>query len=69
MHDMEDLLYKKQEYLETKITAEVGVARKNAKTNKRAALQVTMQPHIITTRHYNYYRKLYISASIASSRH
>lgn len=37
---MEDLLYKKQEYLENKITSEVAVAKKNAKTNKRMALQV-----------------------------
>ena len=42
---MEDMLYKKQEYLENKINAEVAVAKRNAKTNKRVALQVYMRRH------------------------
>ena len=51
---MEDMLYKKQEYLECKITAEVAVARKNAKTNKRAALQVNNRrtPDSLNSRHW-----------------
>ena len=34
----EDMLLKKQEFLEKKIDSEVEIARKNAKTNKRLAL-------------------------------
>jgi len=34
----EDMLLKKQDFLEKKIESEVEIARKNAKTNKRAAL-------------------------------
>ena len=34
----EDMLLKKQNFLEKKIESEVEIARKNAKTNKRAAL-------------------------------
>ena len=34
----EDMLIKKQEFLEKKIESEIALARKNAKTNKRAAL-------------------------------
>ena len=37
--ETEDMLMKKQDFLEKKIEAEVTTARKNAKTNKRAALQ------------------------------
>ena len=33
------MLIKKQDFLEKKIDLEIGAARKNAKTNKRAALQ------------------------------
>lgn len=39
LRDTEDMLLKKQDFLEKKIESELGVARKNAKTNKRAALQ------------------------------
>jgi len=39
LRDTEDMLLKKQDFLEKKIESELAVARKNAKTNKRAALQ------------------------------
>jgi len=39
LRETEDMLMKKQDFLEKKITEEVTTARKNAKTNKRAALQ------------------------------
>lgn len=39
LRETEEMLNKKQDFLEKKIEQEVGVARKNAKTNKRAALQ------------------------------
>merc|ERR1712130_399032 len=39
LRETEDMLMKKQEFLEKKIDSEVATARKNAKTNKRAALQ------------------------------
>ncbi len=38
LRETEEMLNKKQEFLEKKIEAEVAIARKNAKTNKRAAL-------------------------------
>ena len=38
LRETEDMLNKKQDFLEKKIEAEVATARKNAKTNKRAAL-------------------------------
>jgi charged multivesicular body protein 4 len=34
------MLMKKQEFLEKKIDQELDIARKNAKTNKRSAIQV-----------------------------
>jgi len=39
LRETEEMLIKKQDFLEKKITEEVTTARKNAKTNKRAALQ------------------------------
>jgi len=39
LRETEDMLMKKQDFLEKKIGEEVASARKNAKTNKRAALQ------------------------------
>jgi len=39
LRETEDMLMKKQDFLEKKIGEEVATARKNAKTNKRAALQ------------------------------
>ena len=39
LRSTEELLIKKQEYLEAKVTTEIATARKNAKTNKRLALQ------------------------------
>ena len=39
LRETEDMLMKKQDFLEKKIESEVATARKNAKTNKRAALQ------------------------------
>merc|ERR1712032_1027077 len=39
MGETEDMLMKKQDFLEKKIESEVATARKNAKTNKRAVLQ------------------------------
>jgi len=39
LRETEDMLMKKQDFLEKKIEQEVTTARKNAKTNKRAALQ------------------------------
>ena len=39
--ETEEMLMKKQDFLEKKIEIELDVARKNAKTNKRAAIQVT----------------------------
>ena len=41
LRETEEMLMKKQDFLEKKIEQELDVARKNAKTNKRAALQVT----------------------------
>lgn len=39
LRETEEMLMKKQDFLEKKIEAETSMARKNAKTNKRAALQ------------------------------
>ena len=39
LRETEEMLMKKQDFLEKKIESELGIARKNAKTNKRAALQ------------------------------
>merc|ERR1719379_952880 len=39
LRETEDMLLKKQDFLEKKIESELAIARKNAKTNKRAALQ------------------------------
>ena len=39
LRETEEMLMKKQDFLEKKINAETDTARKNAKTNKRAALQ------------------------------
>jgi len=39
LRETEEMLMKKQEFLEKKIDQEIAVARKNAKTNKRLALQ------------------------------
>merc|ERR1712025_1322621 len=39
LRETEDMLMKKQDFLEKKIEQEVSAAKKNAKTNKRAALQ------------------------------
>ena len=39
LRETEDMLMKKQDFLEKKIETEVSIARKKAKTNKRAALQ------------------------------
>jgi len=39
LRETEEMLMKKQEFLEKKIDQEVATARKNAKTNKRSALQ------------------------------
>lgn len=39
LRETEEMLVKKQEFLEKKIEQELATARKNAKTNKRAALQ------------------------------
>ena len=38
LRETEEMLIKKQEFLEKKIETEVATARKNAKTNKRVAL-------------------------------
>ena len=38
LREIEDMLLKKQEFLEKKIDSELATAKKNAKTNKRAAL-------------------------------
>jgi charged multivesicular body protein 4 len=39
LKETEDMLIKKQEYLEAKIDQEVVIAKKNASKNKRAAIQ------------------------------
>ena len=39
LRDTEEMLLKKQDFLEKKIEGELKTARTNAKTNKRAALQ------------------------------
>jgi len=39
LRETEDMLLKKQDFLEKKIESELAIAKKNAKTNKRAALQ------------------------------
>ena len=39
LRETEEMLMKKQDFLEKKIDQEVATAKKNAKTNKRAALQ------------------------------
>jgi len=39
LRETEEMLLKKQDFLEKKIDSEMAIARKNAKTNKRAALQ------------------------------
>lgn len=39
LRDTEEMLTKKQDFLEKKVDAEIAIARKNAKTNKRVALQ------------------------------
>lgn len=40
LRETEEMLIKKQDFLEKKIEQEMAIARKNAKTNKRVALQV-----------------------------
>lgn len=40
LRETEEMLMKKQDFLEKKIEQEISIARKNAKTNKRVALQV-----------------------------
>lgn len=40
LRETEEMLMKKQDFLEKKIEQELVIARKNAKTNKRVALQV-----------------------------
>ena len=40
LRETEEMLMKKQEFLEKKIDLELDIARKNAKTNKRTAIQV-----------------------------
>jgi len=39
LRETEEMLWKKSEFLEKKVEAETALARKNAKTNKRVALQ------------------------------
>jgi charged multivesicular body protein 4 len=39
LRDTEEMLGKKQEFLEKKVDAEMAIAKKNAKSNKRVALQ------------------------------
>ena len=39
LRDTEEMLTKKQDFLEKKVEAEIAIARKNAKTNKRIAMQ------------------------------
>merc|ERR1719259_157850 len=39
LRETEEMLLKKQDFLEKKIESELSIAKKNAKTNKRAALQ------------------------------
>jgi len=39
LRETEDMLTRKQDFLEKKIEGEIGLAKKNATTNKRAALQ------------------------------
>ena len=39
LRETEEMLLKKQDFLESKIDQEVATAKKNSKTNKRAALQ------------------------------
>ena len=39
LRETEEMLMKKQEFLEKKIDSEVSIAKRTAKTNKRAALQ------------------------------
>ncbi len=41
LRETEEMLMKKQEFLEKKIDQELDIARKNAKTNKRSAIQVS----------------------------
>lgn len=36
LRETEDMLIKKQEFLEKKVEMEIGIARKNASTNKRS---------------------------------
>lgn len=40
LRETENMLIKKQEFLETKIEEELNIARKNASKNKRGRLQV-----------------------------
>merc|ERR1712126_353011 len=39
LRDTEEMLQKKSDYLEKKVEAEISIAKKNAKTNKRIAIQ------------------------------
>ena len=39
LRDTEDMLQKKSDFLEKKVDHEMAIAKKNAKTNKRVALQ------------------------------
>ena len=39
LRETEEMLNKKQDFLEKKVDSEIAIARKNAKTNKRAAMQ------------------------------
>ena len=47
LYETEEMLTKKQSFLEKKIEEEFAIARKNANTNKKVALQVTTDVYAI----------------------
>ena len=59
LRETEEMLMKKQDFLEKKIDQEVVTAKKNAKTNKRAALQALKRKKRSVNSRFNTFQKKY----------
>lgn len=52
LRDTENMLVKKQEFLETKIDGELDIARKNGTKNKRGMFKFILNFHFVTLIRY-----------------
>lgn len=52
LRDTENMLVKKQEFLETKIDGELDIARKNGTKNKRGMFEFILNFHFVTLIRY-----------------